>query len=78
MRRPESPLEGRPPFVDVMRKLGLPADPWQVQVLESRAPQTLLNCCRQAGKSTVVAVLALMEAIFQPLTKGEKRCKDPF
>ena len=52
-----------------MRKLGLPPDPWQVQVLESRAPQTLLNCCRQAGKSTVVAVLALMEAMCQPLTK---------
>jgi phage terminase large subunit-like protein len=32
--------------------------------VESNQRQLLLNCCRQAGKSTVVALLALAEALF--------------
>jgi hypothetical protein len=47
-----------------MRSLGLEPDPWQLAVLESDHPRLLLNCCRQAGKSTVVAVRALAEAMF--------------
>jgi hypothetical protein len=31
--------------------------------------QLLLNCCRQAGKSTTVAVLSLLEAVGNPGTK---------
>ncbi|MCI0640710.1 MAG: hypothetical protein L0Y72_20010 [Gemmataceae bacterium] len=58
------PLLERPPTVELMRKLGFEPDPWQVEVLESQHPQLLLNCCRQAGKSTVVAVLALVHALF--------------
>ena len=57
------------PFVNIMRKLGLAPDPWQVEVLEAGHPRLLLNCCRQAGKSTVVAVLGLVEALFKPMTK---------
>ena len=56
----------RPPVVNMMRALGLPPDPWQIQVLEGDHRRLLLNCCRQAGKSTVVAVLALAEALFYP------------
>lgn len=52
-----------------MRKLGLEPDPWQVEVLEASHPRLLLNCCRQAGKSTVVALLGLVEAVFVPFTK---------
>jgi hypothetical protein len=52
--------------VDIMRRLGLEPDPWQVQVLENNGQNLLLNCCRQAGKSTVVAVLALVQAMFTP------------
>jgi hypothetical protein len=52
-----------------MRKLGLAPDPWQIDVLEAGHPRLLLNCCRQAGKSTVVAILALVEAIFIPNTR---------
>src|SRR5262245_29226091 len=59
----------RPPAVQLMRKLGLEPDPWQVQVLESDHPRLLLNCCRQAGKSTAVALLGLAEAVFVPGTK---------
>ena len=56
----------RPPAANMMRKLGLAPDPWQIQVLEGDHHRLLLNCCRQAGKSTVVAVLALAEALFYP------------
>jgi hypothetical protein len=59
----------RPPAVDMMRGLGLEPDPWQVEVLEGGQRRLLLNCCRQAGKSTAVALLALAEALFVPLTK---------
>src|SRR5262245_7124994 len=68
MLRPPA-ITDHPPFIQVMRKLGLEPDPWQIEVLESRHPQVLLNCCRQSGKSTVVAVLALVEAMFKPMTR---------
>lgn len=50
-------------FGDVV---GHEADPWQKAFLRSRARQVLLLCCRQAGKSTSTAVLALHTALFQP------------
>src|SRR5947209_4350806 len=59
----------RLPGVSIMRRLGLEPDPWQVEVLEAGHPRLLLNCCRQAGKSTVVALLGLVEALFVPGTK---------
>src|SRR5947209_6134603 len=59
----------RPPGVNVMRHLGLEPDPWQVEVLEAGHPRLLLNCCRQAGKSTVVGLLGLTEALFVNNTK---------
>jgi hypothetical protein len=52
-----------------MRHLGLEPDPWQIEVLEAGHVRLLLNCCRQAGKSTVVALLGLVEALFVPATK---------
>jgi hypothetical protein len=52
-----------------MRNLGLEPDPWQADVLEGNHQRVLLNCCRQAGKSTAVALLALAEAVFLPYTK---------
>jgi hypothetical protein len=52
-----------------MRGLGLEPDPWQIEVLEAGHPRLLLNCCRQAGKSTVVALLGLVEALWAPGTK---------
>jgi hypothetical protein len=59
---------GRPKASEVMRGLGLVPDPWQVEVLDAGHRQLLLNCCRQSGKSTVVAVLALVEAVRTPGT----------
>jgi len=52
----------------MMEFLNLSPDPWQLQVLECNHPRKLLNCSRQAGKSTVVAVHALAEAVFTPYT----------
>jgi hypothetical protein len=59
----------KPPAVELMRGLQLDPDPWQAEVLESGHARMLLNCCRQAGKSTVVAMLGLAEAIWKPQTR---------
>ena len=48
------------------RRAGIEPDPWQTQVLRSASSRILLNCCRQAGKSTVVAVLAVHTALYEP------------
>jgi hypothetical protein len=44
----------------------MPPDPWQERVLTSPAARVLLCCSRQSGKSTVVAALALHEALYRP------------
>jgi hypothetical protein len=65
-----TPPTNRPlPGVRIMRTLGLEPDPWQAEVLEAGHPRLLLNCCRQAGKSTVVAILGLVEAMWAPASK---------
>ncbi len=46
--------------------IGMVADAWQVEVLRSQHPRILLNCCRQSGKSTTAAVLALHAAVYEP------------
>jgi hypothetical protein len=50
----------------LLEAAGLHADPWQRAFLLDNARQTLLNCSRQAGKSTVVSALALHTALFRP------------
>jgi hypothetical protein len=45
---------------------GLTPDPWQMELLRSQAPQTLLLCSRQVGKSTTAAALALRAALLEP------------
>jgi hypothetical protein len=41
-------------------------DPWQADLLRSGAMQRILLCCRQAGKSTIAALLALHTALYLP------------
>jgi len=41
-------------------------DPWQADVLRSNTKRLLLNCCRQAGKSTIAAALAAHTVIHKP------------
>jgi phage terminase large subunit-like protein len=48
------------------RALGLELDPWQADFVTSDGRRDLLNCSRQAGKSTAAAVLALHEALHSP------------
>jgi hypothetical protein len=38
-------------------------DPWQREVLVSRAGRILMNCSRQSGKSTVAATIGVYEAL---------------
>ena len=46
--------------------LGLQLDPWQRKVLQSTGKRDLLNCCRQAEKSTTAAVLGLHATLYAP------------
>jgi phage terminase large subunit-like protein len=50
----------------ILRARGFVVDPWQRDVLLSKERQILVNCCREAGKSTVVSALALHTALFVP------------
>lgn len=51
---------------EILRAVGLEPDAWQRRLLLSPARQVLLNCSRQAGKSTTVAALALHAALYRP------------
>jgi hypothetical protein len=46
--------------------LGIAADPWQKQLIESSASQTLVLASRQTGKSSASAACALTEALLNP------------
>jgi terminase large subunit-like protein len=46
--------------------LGLEPDGWQAGVLRWSGRRLLMNCCRQSGKSTTAAVLALHEVLYRP------------
>jgi hypothetical protein len=48
----------------ILTARGLRPDPWQRDLLLRAGRQVLLNCSRQAGKSTVVSALALHTALF--------------
>ncbi len=47
-------------------RLGFHPDPWQTKVMRSPSKQMLLNCSRQAGKSTVSAIIGLHRAVYRP------------
>jgi hypothetical protein len=59
-------MNDRPTASKILQLLGLDPDPWQVQVLEGNHSRLLLNCSRQAGKSTAVAMLSLYQALYEP------------
>src|ERR1051326_2280946 len=44
---------------------GFAPDAWQAKLLHSTSPRVLLNCSRQAGKSTTTALLALHTALYE-------------
>jgi hypothetical protein len=59
----ETPM---PSAIQLMQLAGLAPDDWQREVLESHASRRLLLCCRQSGKTTVAAALALHTALHEP------------
>src|SRR5918999_942770 len=46
--------------------LGIHPDKWQRDLLRSSSDRILLNCCRQSGKSTMSALIALHRALYHP------------
>ena len=56
----------RPDAVALMRQAGMEPDPWQAALLRSPAQRLLLLACRQSGKSSTTACLALHTALSQP------------
>ncbi len=68
----------------ILAARGFAVDPWQRAVLLSQHRHLLLNCCRQAGKSTVVSALAVHEALFRPnsltliLSPGQRQSAETF
>jgi Terminase large subunit, T4likevirus-type, N-terminal len=65
-------------------RLGIVPDPWQHDLLRSKADRVLLNCSRQSGKSTMAAIIALHRALFYPgslvliLAPAERQAKELF
>jgi hypothetical protein len=51
---------------ELARMVDLPPDPWQAEFLRSTDQRILLNCSRQAGKSTVTALLGVHAALYEP------------
>ncbi len=52
--------------VRLAQVVGIKPDPWQVRLLRSPARRILLNCCRQSGKSTMTALLAIHTSLYKP------------
>lgn len=48
------------------RRTGMEPDDWQSRLLRSTDRRIVLNCSRQAGKSSVVAILAMHRALHFP------------
>jgi hypothetical protein len=64
--------------------LGIRPDGWQRDLLKSTSERILLNCCRQSGKSTMAALIALHKAVYSPgsltliLAPAERQAKETF
>ena len=54
------------PVTFAVERLGFNPDEWQIQAMRSPSKRILLNCCRQSGKSTTTAIIALHTAIYKP------------
>jgi len=52
--------------VEFAESVGITPDKWQEDLLRSSSERILLNCCRQSGKSTMAAVIALHRALYHP------------
>src|SRR6267378_3431158 len=52
--------------VSLALDVGITPDPWQAELLRTRPRRSLLLCSRQSGKSTVTALTALWQAVYEP------------
>ena len=70
--------------VEFARSLRVEPDGWQSNLLRSASERILLNCCRQSGKSTAAALIALHRALYHPgslvliLAPAERQAKETF
>ena len=62
--KPKAVLTYSDPLHFATHTLGFVPDDWQAKVLSWIARRLLLLCCRQSGKSTVTAILALHRALY--------------
>jgi hypothetical protein len=68
----------------ILKAQGIEADSWQKDILFCTDQQILMNCCRQAGKSTVVSAKALHTALYTPgslsliLSPGQRQSAEVF
>src|SRR5918995_996049 len=66
------------------RSIGVEPDVWQGDLLRSSSERILLNCCRQSGKSTTAALIALHRSLYHPgslvliLAPAERQAKETF
>ena len=65
----------RPPAVQVMRKLGLEPDPWQIEVLEAGHPRLLLKAFTGISLA-VVEVAGQVAAHLTPLSDLQQKLLD--
>ena len=54
------------PLAFARHSLHFVPDPWQEKVLSWTGKRLAMNCCRQSGKSTLSAIMALHRALFYP------------
>lgn len=56
---------GLDPVTFARVRLGFRPEGWQIRALRWKGDRLLLNCHRQSGKSTVAAILAVHEALYE-------------
>jgi hypothetical protein len=64
--RPQAVMVYSSPLHFARVSLGFQPDEWQQKVLAWTGERLLLNCCRQSGKSTLSAIMALHRALYFP------------
>ena len=62
--KPKAELTFSDPLFFARHSLDFQPDEWQERVLSWTGKRLLLNCCRQSGKSTTTAILALHRALY--------------
>ena len=83
-RRPDRRASIPTDRVEFAHLLGIDPDGWQERLLRSDASRVLLLCSRQAGKSTMAALIGLHRALTHPgalvliLAPAERQAKETF